>query len=96
MVKTLLESERFKHNTMDLPCALGKTISNETYIADLAKMPHLLEAEHVIRCNDEFHSISDNVREDIGTLDSKRIFLEWNEWLKRDIKKKNMKIAEEE
>ena len=64
--------------------------------AEKAKMPHLLEAEHVIRCNDEFHRISDNVREDIGTLDSKRIFFEWNEWLKRDIKKKNMKISEEE
>lgn len=43
-MKTLLESERFKHNSMDLPCALGKTISNETYVADLAKMPHLLMA----------------------------------------------------
>lgn len=29
---------------MDLPIALGKTISNEVYIADLAKMPHLLVA----------------------------------------------------
>ncbi len=29
---------------MDLPIALGRTISNEVYIADLAKMPHLLVA----------------------------------------------------
>ena len=29
---------------MDLPVALGKTISNESFIADLAKMPHLLMA----------------------------------------------------
>ena len=43
-MKTLIESERFRHNSMDLPCALGKTISNETYVADLAKMPHLLMA----------------------------------------------------
>lgn len=43
-MKTLLESEKFRHNSYDLPCALGKTISNETYVADLAKMPHLLMA----------------------------------------------------
>lgn len=43
-MKTLLESEKFKHSSFDLPCALGKTISNETYVADLAKMPHLLMA----------------------------------------------------
>lgn len=43
-MKTLLESEKFKHTSFDLPCALGKTISNETYVADLAKMPHLLMA----------------------------------------------------
>lgn len=43
-MKTLIESEKFKHSNMDLPCALGKTISNETYVADLAKMPHLLMA----------------------------------------------------
>ena len=29
---------------MDLPIAFGKTISNETYVVDLAKMPHLLMA----------------------------------------------------
>ena len=29
---------------MELPIALGKTISNETFVVDLAKMPHLLMA----------------------------------------------------
>ena len=55
------------------------------------KMPDILEADFVVRSNDEFHRISDKVREEIGSLDSKKIFFEWNEWLKRDIKKKNMK-----
>jgi S-DNA-T family DNA segregation ATPase FtsK/SpoIIIE len=43
-MRSILGSEKFKTTTMDLPIALGKTISNETYIADLAKMPHLLMA----------------------------------------------------
>jgi S-DNA-T family DNA segregation ATPase FtsK/SpoIIIE len=43
-MRTILASEKFQNTTMDLPIALGKTISNETFIADLAKMPHLLMA----------------------------------------------------
>ena len=43
-MRTLLASEKFQNTTMDLPIALGKTISNETFIADLSKMPHLLMA----------------------------------------------------
>ncbi|MBC7865576.1 MAG: DNA translocase FtsK [Bacteroidia bacterium] len=43
-MRNILASEKFQNSTFDLPIALGKTISNETYIADLAKMPHLLMA----------------------------------------------------
>ncbi|MEO0311425.1 MAG: hypothetical protein RIQ89_1082 [Bacteroidota bacterium] len=43
-MKNLLGSERFVNSEFDLPIALGKTISNEVFIADLAKMPHLLMA----------------------------------------------------
>ncbi len=43
-MRTLLSSEKFQNAQMDLPIALGKTISNEIFIADLAKMPHLLMA----------------------------------------------------
>lgn len=43
-MRTLISSEKFQNSKMDLPIALGKTISNETFIADLAKMPHLLMA----------------------------------------------------
>ena len=42
--KELLMHERFKRAKMDLPIAFGKTISNEVFVADLAKMPHLLVA----------------------------------------------------
>lgn len=43
-MRNALASEKFQNAQMDLPVALGKTISNETFVADLAKMPHLLMA----------------------------------------------------
>src|ERR1700752_390840 len=43
-MRNILASEKFQNTTYDLPIALGKTISNETFIADLSKMPHLLMA----------------------------------------------------
>ncbi|MEM6320038.1 MAG: DNA translocase FtsK 4TM domain-containing protein [Bacteroidota bacterium] len=43
-LKEVLISEKFKRAKMDLPIALGKTINNEVFVADLAKMPHLLVA----------------------------------------------------
>lgn len=43
-LKEVLMSEKFKRAKMDLPIALGKTINNEVFVADLAKMPHLLVA----------------------------------------------------
>ena len=47
----------------------------------------LLEADFVVQSNDMFHKISERIREEIGSLDSKRIFFDWNEWLKRHVKK---------
>lgn len=43
-LRELIQSDKFKQAKMDLPIALGKTIANEVFIADLAKMPHLLIA----------------------------------------------------
>ncbi len=43
-MKSVLSSQKFQTCKMELPIALGKTISNETYVVDLAKMPHLLMA----------------------------------------------------
>ncbi len=40
----MIASEKFQHTDMELPVAIGKNISNEIYIADLSKMPHLLMA----------------------------------------------------
>ena len=50
-------------------------------------MNSMLESKFVVESNDMFHRICDSVREDLGYLDSKRIFFEWNEWLKRTLKK---------
>lgn len=43
-MREVLNHEKFKQAKMDLPIALGKTINNEVFVADLAKMPHLLMA----------------------------------------------------
>ena len=43
-MKSLLSSKKFIESEMELPIAIGKTISNETYVTDLTKMPHLLMA----------------------------------------------------
>ncbi len=43
-MESILNSKKFQETTMDLPIALGKTITNEVYMADLAKIPHLLVA----------------------------------------------------
>jgi DNA segregation ATPase FtsK/SpoIIIE, S-DNA-T family len=43
-MRSVLSSRKFQDSTFELPVAMGKTISNETYVFDLAKMPHLLLA----------------------------------------------------
>jgi S-DNA-T family DNA segregation ATPase FtsK/SpoIIIE len=43
-IRSMLASEKFQKSDKELPIALGKTISNEVMIVDLAKMPHLLVA----------------------------------------------------
>nr|MCD4773031.1 DNA translocase FtsK [Bacteroidales bacterium] len=43
-VKSILSSKRFRETSMELPLGLGKTIANESFVIDLAKMPHILMA----------------------------------------------------
>jgi S-DNA-T family DNA segregation ATPase FtsK/SpoIIIE len=43
-MRSVLSSRKFQDSNVELPIAMGKTISNETYVFDLAKMPHLLLA----------------------------------------------------
>jgi len=43
-MRSVISSVKFQKSEMELPIAFGKTISNETFVVDLAKMPHLLMA----------------------------------------------------
>ena len=43
-MRSVIASQKFQKSDMELPIAFGKTISNETMVVDLAKMPHLLMA----------------------------------------------------
>ncbi len=54
--------------------------------SEKANLPGLLEAEFVVSANDQFHRISDEVEDEVGSLDNKRIFFDWNEWLKKKVK----------
>ena len=43
-MEPILNSKKFQESAMELPCAVGKTITNEVFMFDLAKIPHLLVA----------------------------------------------------
>ena len=43
-MRSVISASKFQNAEMELPIALGKTISNETFVVDLSKMPHLLMA----------------------------------------------------
>ena len=47
----------------------------------------ILEAPFVIRCNDMFHLLSEKVKEEVGSMEPKRILFEYQDWLKKEIKK---------
>jgi len=52
-------------------------------LSEQMKQHSLLEAPFCILANDHFHLISERVREDLGYLDSQRIYDEWNTWVTR-------------
>ncbi len=54
------------------------------------KDDEMLEAEFVVRCNDSFHLICDKIKDETGKLDNKKIFFEWEDWLKKEIKKRKL------
>ncbi|MBS3107381.1 type II/IV secretion system ATPase subunit [Candidatus Woesearchaeota archaeon] len=47
--------------------------------------PEMLEAEFVIKSNDMFHLFSEEVKNEFGELDSRKIFFRWHDWLKREL-----------
>jgi len=55
-------------------------------IAKKANNPQLLEAEFCIQCNDYFHKISNKIKEEYGSLDNKKIFSAWKDWLEKAVR----------
>ncbi len=50
-------------------------------------IPELLEASFIVHSNDQFHRISEQVKTEVGALDSTLIFRDWNTWLHREAKR---------
>ncbi len=61
--------------------------------ADKSGQDELLEAGFVVQSNDEFHKLAESIKDETGAYDNKRIFFEWNGWLKKAIKRKEIEIV---
>ncbi|MEM4181923.1 MAG: type II/IV secretion system ATPase subunit [Candidatus Pacearchaeota archaeon] len=59
-------------------------------LSEKTKINDFLEAEFVVKSNNEFHEISQKVREELGSLSSEDIFSRWKEWLEKEAKKFNL------
>ena len=53
-------------------------------------MRELLEAEFIVRSNDTFHLLSDQITEEIGSLDTKRLYSYWDSWLQREVTRRRV------
>ena len=61
----------------------SKILETIVSIANEKNKPDLLEAQTTIKANQMFHKLSENSREDLGFIDSKRVFKEWLEWFEK-------------
>jgi len=75
-------------DNIQLRAKIKETIVN---IAEKAKDPSLLEADFVVEANDQFHKISDNVKQEVGFIDSKMVFTDFKSWIERAVKKRMLK-----
>lgn len=64
----------------------GKIKQTIVDYANKLKRPEILEAEISSRSNEMFHLMADDVRKEIGSLDSKMIYDKWLEWFKKELK----------
>ncbi len=64
-------------------------------ISDTLEEPELLEAPFVIQCNDQFHRISEKVREETGKLDKEKILFMFKEWIKKAAQEKKTELEKE-
>ncbi|MGV8087261.1 MAG: ATPase, T2SS/T4P/T4SS family [Candidatus Woesearchaeota archaeon] len=70
-----------------------RTKNYETIVnySNAMNAPEILEANFMVEVNDQFHKITDKVKEEVGFMDSKQIFFEWNEWFKRAAREYSLK-----
>ncbi len=64
----------------------GKIKEEIVNIAKKTGNDNILEAEFVILCNDAFHKISNKIKDDYGSLDVKKIFSAWKDWLEKAVR----------
>jgi intein/homing endonuclease/type IV secretory pathway ATPase VirB11/archaellum biosynthesis ATPase len=64
----------------------GKIKQTLVEYAEKLNRPEILEADFVCDSNDMFHLISEQVRQEVGALDSKMIYEKWLEWLKERLR----------
>ncbi len=69
----------------------GKIKEEVVKAAEEEKDEDMLEAPFMIQSNDQFHLASEKVQQEIGKLDSKKIFFEWKEWLRKEIKRRKIR-----
>jgi len=55
--------------------------------SEAAKIPDLMEARFIVRSNNAFHNISNKVMKDVGIPEGKQVYKEWEEWIKKEIKR---------
>ncbi len=65
----------------------GKIKQTMIEVSEKLKKPELIEAEWVVKSNAKFHLISENVRNETGATDPKRVYIEWLKWFKAAARK---------
>ena len=60
-------------------------------IAEITKDSSFLEDDFVVEANDQFHKISDNVKQEVGFIDSKMVFTDFKSWIERAVKKRMLR-----
>jgi len=54
--------------------------------ANRTKNNEILESNFVVTSNDVFHRLIEKVRDEVGSIDSKRVYFEWEDWARGNIK----------
>ncbi|MFP4645384.1 MAG: ATPase, T2SS/T4P/T4SS family [Candidatus Woesearchaeota archaeon] len=74
----------------------AKTKQRVYEISEEYEMPELLEADFVILANDKFHKTVEKIIKRKGKPDNDQIYFEWNSWLEREVKRRQMKKQQRE